>query len=292
MLKNTECITYIESEVEIVCQNQSNHTDTIHLAEIRENKFYLQILNHMITQAIQKNGFITLSTLIEGVHSRCPELKQYCHENKEKFKITSVKDKGLLGKIVEFYLFGNLPNSHSCSDTPYGDIKTTHFKPCKWNNKAFNAKERLTLTNFGDPTKEKNISFISGKHSIQETKFYEKIRNGIILVLQHDDTIYSTIESVYNKKIIAIVPYDLNHIFEEHADVKKVFQEDFDKIKNCIVEQKVSQRGQKYLHLHKHGSKDGITRAFGFTNKFLTKLVSIQLNIPTTSKGRSNYIEF
>jgi hypothetical protein len=277
MLTNTECIT---------------DTDTILLSEIKENNSYVQILNHMITQAIQKNGFITLSTLIDIVQSRCPQLKQYCHENKDKFKITSVKDKGLLGKIVEFYLFGNLPNSHSCPDTPYGDIKTTHFKPCKWNNKAFNAKERLTLTNFGDPTKEQNISFISDKYSIQETKFYEKIRNGIILVLQHDDAIYSTIESVYSKKIIAIVQYDLNHIFEQHADVKKVFQEDFEKIKNCIVEQKVSQSGQQYLHLHKHGSKDGVTRAFGFTNKFLTKLVSIHLNISVISKGRSTFIEF
>jgi hypothetical protein len=187
---------------------------------------------------------------------------------------------------------GNLPNSSSCSDTPYGDIKATHFKPYKSNHKAFNAKERLTLTNFGDPNKEKNIALISDKNSLQETKFYDKIRSGIILVFQHDEEVYDTIESFYNQKIIAIVHYDLNEIFEQYADVRNVFQADFDKIKKCIVEKKVTQSGQKYLHIHKHGCKNSATRAFGFTNKFLTKLVSIKINVPITSRGRSEYIEF
>ena len=64
------------------------------------------------------------------------------------------------------------------------------------------------------------------------------------------------------------------------------------KIKNCILEKNVTQAGQNYLHIHKHGCKDGLTRAFGFTNKFLTKLVSIYLDVPLKSKGRSEYIEF
>lgn len=282
----------IENEVIAMETEQVYNPNQISLREIREDKAYVNKLNNFIVECIKSNGSISLLTLINTVHNISPELKQYCDENKEKFKITSVKDKGLVGKIIEFYLFGNLPNSSSCSDTPYGDIKATHFKSCKGNNKAFNAKERLTLTNFGDPNKEQNIALISDKNSIQETKFYEKIRNGIILVLQHDDEIYNTIESVYNKKIIAIVHYDLNNIFEQHADVRDTFQEDFEKIKKCIIEKNVTQSGQKYLHIHKHGCKDGLTRAFGFTNKFLTKLVSLNLNIPIISKGRSEYIEF
>jgi len=267
--------------------------DVLTLTEIRENISYVNKLNNIILKVIKSEGCITLSSLIERVHFVCPQLKEYCQENKDKFKITSVKDKGLIGKIVEFELFGNLPNSNSCPDTPYGDIKTTHFKSNKSaTSLALNAKERLTLTNFGDPNKEQNIALISDKHSIQETKFYEKIRNGIILVLQHDDDAYDTIESVYNKKIVAIVHYNLDDIFEKHIDVRDIFQEDFDKIKKCIVEKNVTQSGQKYLHIHKHGCKNGLTRAFGFTNKFLTKLVSINLNIPITSKGRSEYIEF
>jgi hypothetical protein len=268
-----------------------NIENKLTLTQIREDKSYVSNLNSIILQGMKTNGFITLLSLIDVVHSICPQLKQYCDENTDNFKVTSVKDKGLIGKIVEFYLFGNLPNSNSCSDTPYGDIKTTHFKSYKSNNNAFNAKERLTLTNFGSPYKEQNIALISDKNSIQDTKFYDKFRKGIILVLQHDNAVYDTIESVYNKQIIAIVHYDLNMIFKYHADVRKVFQSDFDKIKKCIVENNVTQSGQQYLHIHKHGSKDGTTRAFGFTNKFLTKLLSIHLNIPITSYGRSEYIE-
>jgi hypothetical protein len=251
------------------------------LTQIREDKSYVSSLNAIIIQGIKTHGSISLLSLISVVHDKCHELKQFCDENKDNFKVTSVKDKGLIGKIIEFYLFGNLPNSSSCSDTPYGDIKATHFKPNKSNPKAFNAKERLTLTNFGDPAKEPNIALISDKNSLQETKFYEKIRSGIILVLQHDKEVYDTIESVYNKKIIAIVHY-----------VRNVFQEDFDKIKKCIVEKNVTQCGQQYLHIHKHGCKASATRAFGFTNRFLTKLVSIKINVPLTLRGRSEYIEF
>jgi hypothetical protein len=261
----------------------------ITIKEIREDISYIRKLNHII---VKSEGCITISSLIQKIHNICPEIKHFCDENKDKFRITSVKDKGLIGKIIEYYLFGNLPNNNSCPDTPYGDIKTTHFKSCKANNKSYNAKERLTLTNFGDPNKEQNIIFISDKNSIQETKFYDKIRNGIIIVLQHDNEIYDTIENIYNKKIIAILHYDLDDIFEKHIDVKNIFQEDFNKIKKCIMEKNVTQSGQIYLHIHKHGCKNGVTRAFGFTNKFLTKLVSINLDIPITVKGRSEYIEF
>lgn len=262
------------------------------LVQIREDKSYITKLNGIIKQEIKTNGNITLLSLINIVHYMCWELKEYCESNKDKFNITSVKDKGLIGKIVEFYLFGNLPNNYSCPDTPYGDIKTTHFKCCNNLIKAFNAKERLTITNFGDPNKEENIALIADKNSIQETKFYEKIRSGIILVLQHDNEVYSIIESVYNKKIIAILHYDMNNVFEKYTDVANIFQEDFNKIKKCIIEKQVTQSGQKYLHIHKHGCKNAVTRAFGFTNKFLTKLVSIYLDIPISSKGRSEYIEF
>jgi hypothetical protein len=265
---------------------------TLTLSEIRDDKSYIHMLNTFILRGIKTNGFVTVSSLIDTVHSACPQLKKYCEENADKFNVTSVKDKGLIGKIVEFYLFGNLPNSYSCPDTPYGDIKTTHFKSCKVSNTAYNAKERLTLTNFGDPNKEQNIALISDKHSIQETKFYEKMRTGIILVLKHDNEVYDSIDSIYNKKILSVVRYDLDEIFEKYGDVKDVFQSDFDKIRKCIVEKQVTQSGQQYLHIHKHGCKNGLTRAFGFTNRFLTKLVSLYVGIPITTKGKSEYIEW
>lgn len=265
---------------------------TLTLTQVRIDSNYINHLNAIMKQLRKIHGSVSLLSLIAAVHAICPELKQWCQANQAAFKRTTVKDKGLIGKIIEFDLFGNLPNSNSCPDTPYGDIKTTHFKNYKLNEKAFNAKERLTLTNFGDPNNADNIALISGKNSLMETKFYEKIKTGIVLVFQHDTVVYTTIESVYTKKIIAIVRYNLADVFEKHVDVLNVFQEDFDKIKKGIVEKNVTQRGQHYLHIHKHGCKGSVTRAFGFTNKFLTKLVAIYLQMPLTSIGRSDYIEF
>ena len=264
------------------------------LAEIKESSNYIMILNNVIKSIIKSNGSCTLKTLIKTMQYVCPELEQFCKTNQDKFKVSSIRDKGLVGKIVEFYLFGNLPNNDSCPDMEYGDIKTTHFKNIgKDGSKSFNAKERLTLTNFGDPSKQTNIDTIADKNSLQETKFYDKIKRGIILIFQHDAAItYETIESYYNKKILGIVLYNLDEIFVQHTEVAATFQEDFIKIKTCVVEKNVSQSGQKYLHIHPHGCKDGATRAFGFTNKFLTKLVSIKLNLPLISKGKSDYIEF
>jgi len=263
------------------------------LLQIKESENYINILNDVIKEIMKTLGNCSLKTLIKTVHIVCPELEAFCNLNKNKFNITSVKDKGLTGKIVEFYLFGNLPNNESCPDMEYGDIKTTHFKNIgKIEDKMFNAKERLTLTNFGDPNKQNNIDSISDKQFIQETKYYDKIKKGIILIFQHDDTDYDTIEKYYEKKILGIVFYNLDDVFEDYPDIEKIFQDDFMKIKTCILEKNVSQCGQQYLHIHKHGCKSGLTRAFGFTNKFLTKLVSIYLNLPLTVKGRSEYIEF
>lgn len=264
------------------------------LVDIKENENYISILNNIIKEIIKLHGFCSLKLLINTVHTICDELEDFCNKNEEKFKITSIKDKGIIGKIVEFYLFGNLPNCDSCPDMIYGDIKTTHFKNIGLNTQnTFNAKERLTLTNFGDPTKQNNIDLIADKNSLQETKFYDKINKGIILIFKHESSSnFENIENHYQKKIMGIVFYNLNNIFINYPDVANVFQNDFEKIKKCIIEKNVSQCGQQYLHIHKHGCKDGNTRAFGFTNKFLTKLVSICLKLPLVIKGKSDYIKF
>ena len=44
----------------------------------------------------------------------------------------------------------------------------------------------------------------------------------------------------YEKKIIGIVFYNLDIIFEKNNDVEQVFQSDFTKIKTCILEKNVS----------------------------------------------------
>jgi hypothetical protein len=312
--------------------------DQITLDMINKNNKYIGILNNKIREIIVAQGSCSLKCLIDVIHGLCPELRDYCEANNDKFKVTTVKDKGLAGKIVEYKLFGNLPNSDSCPDLEYGDIKTTHFKNINAGAKAFNAKERLTLTNFGDPGKQENIDIISDKNTIQETKFYGKIKSGIILIFQHqtqsqkqgkkkdknktetvedetqikdedkgetqivlgepilDETkkvdTFETIESYDNKKILGIVFYNLDDVFSQNSEITSIFQDDFNKIKTCILEKNVTQAGQQYLHIHKHGCKNSLTRAFGFTNKFLTKLVSIYLGVPLITKGRSEYIEF
>ncbi len=317
-------------------QTKDQNQDQITLEMINKNYKYISILNNKIKEIIAAQGSCSLKCLIDVIHSLCPELRDYCEANNDKFKVTTVKDKGLAGKIVEYKLFGNLPNSDSCPDLEYGDIKTTHFKNINAGAKAFNAKERLTLTNFGDPGKQENIDIISDKNTIQETKFYGKIKSGIILIFQHQtqsqkqgknkkkkngteteaepvdeenqikdedeeepildatkkvDT-FETIESYDNKKILGIVFYNLDDVFSQSPEITSTFQDDFNKIKKCIVEKNVTQAGQQYLHIHKHGCKNGLTRAFGFTNKFLTRLVSIYLGVPLIIKGRSEYIEF
>lgn len=178
----------------------------LNLLQIRENENYINILNYIIKEIMKIFGVCSLKTLIKTVHTICPELESFCNLNKDKFNITSIKDKGLIGKIVEFYLFGNLPNNESCPDMDYGDIKTTHFKNIgKIGDNMFNAKERLTLTNFGDPSKQINIETIANKQFIQETKYYEKIRKGIIIIFQHDDgVLYDTIEKYYEKKYLEL----------------------------------------------------------------------------------------
>jgi len=267
--------------------------DAFTLSQIKENEEYTSYINSIIKKAIKSKGECSLNTLIQLTHDSCPELKEFCDTNKSKVNITSIKDKGLIGKFVEFYLFGNLPNNDSCPDMDYGDIKTTHFKNVgKKEEKTFNAKERLTLTNFGDPSKQINIDKISDKNSLKETQYYEKIKRGIIIIFQHDSTKFETIEDYFNKKIVGIVKYNLDDVFNNHSDIACIFQDDFIKIKTCIIEKNVTQSGQQYLHIHKHGCKEGLTRAFGFTNKFLTKLVSIYLNVPLITKGRSDFIKF
>ena len=142
-------------------QDQDQDKDQITLEMINKNYKYISILNNKIKEIIAAQGSCSLKCLIDVIHGLCPELRDYCEANNDKFKVTTVKDKGLAGKIVEYKLFGNLPNSDSCPDLEYGDIKTTHFKNINAGAKAFNAKERLTLTNFGDPGKQENIDIIS-----------------------------------------------------------------------------------------------------------------------------------
>jgi hypothetical protein len=226
-----------------------------------------------------------LGNLTNYVRYSCPELNDYYFSNKDKFKSKCKNDKGIFGKLVEFEVFGNLPNSNSAPDLSYADIKVTKFKKLK--NDGYNAKERLTLTNIGDPNNEDTIKMFNEFKNIKELKYYQKIKSGILIVMEHDAQKYDTIEQCYDKKILCILLYDLDELPEED---KMILNDDYNKIRDCIINKCVSQSGQKYLHIHKHGSKNSNTRAFGFTPKFITKLVSFYLKIPLQTKANSSYL--
>jgi hypothetical protein len=254
------------------------------LLRIKKSPEYISLINDFI----KSNKSVTLSDLIRFCHGLSQELESFCVDNEEKFRSKSLRDKGLLGKLVEFFIFGNLPNSDSKSDLEYGDIKTTHLKKLK--DGSFNAKERLTLTNLGDPFKKEVLDDIITKGSIKETKHYEKLSKGIIVFCQYDKLSQNSLEGCMDKKIMGVVLYDINTI--NYNDIQQI-NEDFEKIKKCLMDGKPTQSGQKFLHIHRHsnGGKDN-TRAFGFTNKFLTKLIADNMGLEFIESGRKYFINF
>ena len=192
-----------------------------------------------------------------------PEVKEYCKVNADKFRELKIADKGGIGKKVEFYLF-RLPNNENKPDTDWGDIKTTHIKKCR---DGYCAKERLTLTNCGNTAKPETLQHLV-ETELTSNKLYPKIRTGILLVL-------------YGEEIRYILRYDI-----EDIDMETIL-EDYLKIQNCVQTNNVSQAGQKYLHIHPHGSKHSKTRALGFTNKFVTTLIGYYCNLTLRKVGRS-----
>ena len=212
-----------------------------------------------------------LETLIRRAHEVCPEIAQYCAANASKFKELKGGDKGGLGKKVEFYVFGRLPNSDSAPDSSFGDIKTTHIKKCRG---GYNAKDRLTITNCGSTDKYETLQHIADS-SMKSNKLYPKLRDGILFAFLGDE-------------IKHIFRYDLEELEDEDEEV---ILGDYEQIQKRVRDKTVSQKGQKYLHIHPHGSKGSKTRALGFTKKFVTYLISYYCKVPIEKKGNSWIIQ-
>jgi hypothetical protein len=207
----------------------------------------------------------------------CPELKTYCEANQQKLV---GNDKGSAGKLVEFYIFGKTPNCDSTPDLTLGDIKATHVKAI---GDSFNAKERLTLTNVGSTGNYDTLNHILDSEILKESKSYSKVRNGIMAVLVRNKS-RPTMEEVLDEKVVALFSYDLENLPQEMQDI---VNDDYAKIRNCVKEKAVSQKGQQYLHIHPHGSKGSKTRALGFTNKFVTTLICHSTGRKLVKKGAS-----
>lgn len=212
----------------------------------------------------------SLDNLIKKAHELSPEIGAFCTAATTP-KLTA-KDKGKTGKLVEFFIFGRLPNNDSHADTSFGDCKATHVKKCSG---GYNAKERLTLTNCGATNDYANLQHILDAVTLDKSRCYGKIQTGILTVLQEDET------------VVALFRYDITEL---PAEYQSTIAADYEKIRTCVAAKDVSQKGQTYLHIHPHGSKGSSTRAFGFTNGFVTRLISHYSGKPLITKGRSIYI--
>jgi hypothetical protein len=114
------------------------------------------------------------------------------------------------------------------------------------------------------------------------------LSRGVIVVVLYDKKIKNSFEDLLNKEIITIINYDIDNLSK--IELNQI-NEDFKLIKKCLLDGKPTQSGQKYLHIHRHsnGGKNN-TRAFGFTNKFLTKLVAKCMNFEFVENNRNYYI--
>ena len=62
------------------------------------------------------------------------------------------------------------------------------------------------------------------------------------------------------------------------SEICEIINNDYAMIRRYILEKKVSQKGQIYLHIHPHGTGHGSgTRALGYTSNFITLIVALNI---------------
>ena len=187
----------------------------------------------------------------------------------------NIKDKGLFGKIIEYGFFGQKPNNNSNCDIVKlnYDIKSCAFKELK--NKGINAKERQTITNCGDTNNYDSFKNISDNILFSNTTYYTKSKKHILFVRKDDKIKEKTFEQILSQYLYHIIFFDMEKLPKKMLDV---INDDYNIIRQCIIEKRVSQKGQKFLHIHPHGSGHGSgTRALGFTSKFITIVVALRI---------------
>ena len=185
------------------------------------------------------------------------------------------KDKGLFGKSIEYGLFGQKPNSDSTPDlVQLGyDIKTCAFKHTKKAGK--NAKERQTLTNCGNTNDYESFKNICDNERFSDCRYYKKSSKFILFVRSDDKNKWLSFDQLLDQRMLTIVRFDIDQLPAEMTDV---INRDYAKIRQCIIDKKVSQTGQEFLHIHPHGAGHGSgNRALGFTSKFMTRIVALNL---------------
>jgi len=187
----------------------------------------------------------------------------------------SIKDKGLVGKIIEYGFFGQKPNCDSAPDIGAlkCDIKSCAFKLVKKLGK--NAKERQTITNCGNTKNYDSFQHILDHVQFEDCPYYEKSRQFLLCIRNDDKKKMKTVEELMTQPMLLIVLVQLETL---PLEMKTMIEDDYKSIRQCVLEKRVSQKGQKYLHIHTHGAGHGSgNRAFGFTSAFITRVVALQL---------------
>jgi hypothetical protein len=229
---------------------------------------YLEYLNKNIKNKSLREILQCARSICCGLPSE-EELIKNLLSNKNK------TDKGLTGKIIEYGLFGQKPNSDSSPDIiKLGyDIKTCAFKTLK--NGGKNAKERQTLTNCGNTTNYETFNNISINEYFSECDYYKKCRSFILIVRNDDKIKFKTLVESLDQTMLCIMCFNIENLSTE---ICEIINNDYTMIRQTIYEKKVSQKGQKFLHIHPHGAGHGSgNRALGYTANFITLIVALNI---------------
>lgn len=153
----------------------------------------------------------------------------------------SSKDKGSFGKIIEYALFGQKPNSDSNPDLVHldCDIKSCVFKTLK--NTGKKAKERQTGANCGNTKDYASFKNIHDSENFTDCKHYKKIGQFLLCVREDDGIKLKTFEQIMEQRLSVIVWFNIEHI---PLEMRETINRDYAKIRQSILEKKVSQKGQ------------------------------------------------
>lgn len=296
--KKNEIITSNTMIYEVNAQNYLTNTvsdmDTNHTICSDDLDMFILELNNILGQ-----GKFTIRELIQEAGQR--ELKKYWKNLKSIddvnafFGTNKTHDKGLCGKILEYALFGNIPNSDPNPDLDNnGDIKTNKWGKLKKSG-GYRSTERIKIGSAGNTDNWSSFDHILNSTNITELKKYDKMSCGVIPLIERVKNSCSTLEGALNLRILYVAKYDLGK-----SNYIGALNEDLENIKEKLRNKEASQKGQKYLHIHTQGAGRGknASRALGYTPKFVTILVAesiardkkISIDSVLIANGRSLYI--
>ena len=180
-------------------------------------------------------------------------------------------DKGLCGKILEYALFGTLPNSSPEPDlNKDGDIKTNKWEKLK-KQSAYRATERMKIGSAGNEDNWSSFDHILQCNNITELKKYDKMKRGIIPIFDRQKNKCSTLEDAMSLRLLYVARYNLDEL-----DYNDILNNDLRSIQDKIRNKNMGGGGEKYLHVHTCGPGRGKNsgRALGYKQKFVTTLVA------------------